>query len=286
MPITLRGDNDNPVAKNGRNFALPPTLSPPPAFPGLNPVGNVLTGFGIPLLFQPPDTDVDAYGEGLSVSAVRTGPESGGGVAGTLGSPLLGQDGRLIMNSAGSYQYIVDFGLTAGLGPAERVNDDFTYTTRDILGLTDTAQLTITVRGRNDPPIALPVFVTAIEAGGVANGTPGLDPAGDALANDFDFEGDPLSVTAIRTGPELGSGVPGSVGIGLAGTYGTITIDADGRFTYVVDNANPLVEALRTTGDTLIDEFTYTGSYIHGAPDQSTSARIVNGVTDAPVMGD
>ena len=154
LTITLRGANDNPVATNDRNIAFPPTLSPPPAIPGLNPVGNVLTGFGIPLLFQPPDTDVDRYGEALSVSAVRTGPESGSGVAGTLGSPLLGQYGRLIMNTDGSYQYFVDFGLTSGLGPTDRVNDVFTYTTRDALGLTDTAELTITVRGRNDPPIA------------------------------------------------------------------------------------------------------------------------------------
>ena len=286
LTITLRGANDNPVATNDRNIAFPPTLALPSAVPGLNPVGNVLTGFGIPLLFQPPDTDVDAYGEALSVSAVRTGPESGSGVAGTLGSPLLGQYGNLILNTDGRYQYIVDFGLTAGLGPTDRVVDVFTYTTRDALGLTDTAELSITVRGRNDPPIALPVLVTAIEAGGVANGTPGLDPAGDALANDFDFEGDPLSVTAIRTGPELGSGVPGSVGIGLAGAYGTITINADGRFTYVVNNANPFVEALRTSGDTLIDEFTYTVSDIFGATDQATIAVVITGANDNPVAAD
>ena len=286
LTITLRGANDNPVATNDRNFAFPPTLSPPPAIPGLNPVGNVLTGLGIPLLFQPPDTDVDAYGEALSVSAVRTGAEGGSGIAGTLGSPLLGQYGNLILNADGSYQYVVDFGLTAGLGPSDRVVDVFTYTTRDALGLTDTAQLTITVRGRNDPPIALPVRVTAIEAGGVANGTPGLDPAGDALANDVDFDGDSLSVVAIRTGSELGSGVPGTVGTGLAGAYGTITVNADGTFTYVVDNANPLVEALRTSGDTLVDEFTYTVSDIYGASDTATISVTITGANDNPVAAD
>ena len=286
LTITIQGANDNPVATNDRNIAFPPTLSPPPAIPGINPVGNVLTGLGIPLPFQPPDTDVDRFGEALSVSAVRTGPESGSGVAGALGSPLLGDYGRLILNADGSYQYIVDFGLTAGLAPGDRVVDVFTYTTRDALGLTDTAQLTITVRGRNDPPIALPVLVTAIEAGGVANGTPGLDPVGDALANDVDFDGDPLSVVAIRTGSELGSGVPGTVGTGLAGAYGTITINADGTFTYVVDNANQLVEALRTAGDTLVDEFTYTVSDIYGASDTATINVTITGANDNPVAAD
>nr|WP_287666397.1 VCBS domain-containing protein [Accumulibacter sp.] len=110
-----------------------------------------------------------------------------------------------------------------------------------------------------------------------------MDPAGDITANDFDFEGDPLSVDAIRTGPESGSGTAGTIGSELAGTYGWLTQQADGTFTYRVDNANPLVEALRSSGDTLTDFFTYTVSDIYGAADQATIAVTIRGANDNPL---
>ena len=117
----------------------------------------------------------------------------------------------------------------------------------------------------------------------MANGTPGIDPAGDVTPNDFDFEGDALTVDAIRTGPESGSGTAGTIGSELAGAYGWLTQQADGTFTYRVDNANPLVEALRTSGDTLTDFFTYTVSDIYGAADQATIAVTIRGANDNPV---
>ena len=55
--------------------------------------------------------------------------------------------------------------------------------------------------------------------------------------NDTDVDGDTLNVSAIRTGPESGSDTAGSVGNALTGTLGTLTLNADGSYDYVADQA-------------------------------------------------
>jgi VCBS repeat-containing protein len=279
LTITLQGANDTPLAVDDSAFGWPPIVGSPGS--GRHPIGNVL----------PNDRDVDS-GDGQSVSGIRTGTELPGGdpltavVPGTSsgsGVRIDGTWGWLNIGADGSYLYEVDFARTASLVPGVVVQDYFTYELRDTGGLTDLAQLTVNIRGRNNPPIAVPNLPIAVEAGGIANGSPGIDPAGDITANDFDFEGDPLSVDAIRTGPESGSGTAGTIGSELAGTYGWLTQQADGTFTYRVDNANPLVEALRSSGDTLTDFFTYTVSDIYGAADQATIAVTIRGANDNPL---
>ncbi|WP_287666394.1 VCBS domain-containing protein [Accumulibacter sp.] len=279
LTITIQGANDTPLAVDDSAFGWPPIVGSPGS--GRHPTGNVL----------PNDRDVDS-GDGQSVSGIRTGTELPGGdpltavVPGTSsgsGVRIDGTWGWLNIGADGSYLYEVDFARTASLAPGVVVQDYFTYELRDTGGLTDLAQLTVNIRGRNNPPIAVPNLPIAVEAGGIANGSPGIDPAGDITANDFDFEGDPLSVDAIRTGPESGSGTAGTIGSELAGTYGWLTQQADGTFTYRVDNANPLVEALRSSGDTLTDFFTYTVSDIYGAADQATIAVTIRGANDNPL---
>lgn len=60
-------------------------------------------------------------------------------------------------------------------------------------------------------------------------------------ATDADANGDPLTVSTVGT---------------FAGSFGTLTLNADGSYTYVVDNANPAVQALNN-GDVLADTFAY-----------------------------
>ena len=278
LTITIRGANDTPVAVDDSAFGWPEIFGSPGS--GRNPTGNVL----------PNDTDVDA-GDTKAVSGIRTGTEAGGGSLTTVapgtssgsGERINGTWGWLNIGADGSYLYEVDFARTASLAPGDVVQDFFTYELKDTGGLTDLAQLTISIRGKNNPPIAIPNFPIAVEAGGVANGAPGVDPSGDVTANDYDFEGDLLTVIAVRTGPELGSGTAGTIGSELAGTYGWLTQQADGTFTYRVDNANPLVQALRTSGDTLEDTFTYTVADIYGATDQAAIVVTIQGANDNPV---
>ncbi len=65
------------------------------------------------------------------------------------------------------------------------------------------------------------------------------------------------TVTDVRTGTEAGSGTAGTVGSALGGTYGSLTLNGDGSFTYVIDEANAAVQALRATGQTVSESFTY-----------------------------
>ncbi len=279
LVITIRGANDTPVARNDFALAWPPIVGSPSS--GRDPSGNVL----------PNDSDVDA-GDSKTVSGVRAGTEAAGGslaivASGTnsgSGERINGTYGWLNIGADGSYLYEVDFVRTASLAPGAVVQDYFSYELKDAGGLTDVAQLTVFVRGRNNPPTAVaPVIEFGLESGGVANGTAGLAPSGDVLTVDVDLENDPLTITAIRTSDTSGNGTAGTIGTPLAGDYGWLTQQADGSFTYEIDNTNPTVEALRANGDTLRDRFIYTVSDIYGASTESSIQIIIRGANDNPV---
>ncbi|MBC3499771.1 hypothetical protein HU753_27680, partial [Pseudomonas sp. SWRI67] len=114
-------------------------------------------------------------------------------------SLISGNFGQLILNEDGSYTFEVNsadptlLALTAG----QSLDVIFTYQIHDSGGLTDQAQLVITVTGVNDPPVVNPVTVDAIEAGGVNNGQPGLDPSGSIRSAYSDPDGDTLTVSTV-----------------------------------------------------------------------------------------
>jgi len=282
LAITIEGRNDNPVAvddvataiESGDRFN---------STAGTDASGNVLTN----------DSDVDgvANGETRTVSAVRTGPEAGSGSSGTVGLALAGAYGHLTLNSDGSYTYAIDDtnpSVQALRVSGQTLTDSFTYTVADTGGLTDQATLTITIDGRNDRPVANDDVATAVEAGGVANRTPGSNATGNVLDNDTDVDsaagGETATVIGVRTGDEGGGGRPGVVGGALTGSYGRLTLNADGSFTYVVDNDNAAVEALRVGGQTLTDSFTYTVTDAGGLTDEATLTITIQGQNDAPVV--
>ena len=49
-----------------------------------------------------------------------------------------------------------------------------------------------------------------------------------------------------------------ALGSAKAGTYGSLTLNADGSYAYSVDNSNAAVQELRTSSNTLTDTFMYT----------------------------
>lgn len=283
LVITIQGANDTPVARNDFAVAWPPIVGSPSS--GRDPSGNVLTN---PLTG---DTDVDA-GDTKTVSGVRAGTEAAGGSLTTVasgtnsgsGERINGTYGWLNIGADGSYLYQVDFVRTASLAPGAVVQDYFSYELKDTGGLTDLAQLTVFVRGRNNPPVTAPLVIeSGLEAGGVANGTAGFDPSGDVTTSNIDLEGDPLTITAIRTSDVNGNGTAGTIGMPLAGNYGWLTQQADGTFTYEIDNNNLAVEALRSSGDTLRELFIYTVSDIYGASAESSILIVINAANDNPV---
>ncbi len=78
--------------------------------------------------------------------------------------------------------------------------------------------------------------------------------AAGVLANDTDADaGDTLSVVGVRTGAELDTGVAGTIGVELLGTYGRLTLNENGSYTYVANHSNTL-----KAGEIVKDYFTYT----------------------------
>ena len=111
-----------------------------------------------------------------------------------------------------------------------------------------------------------------------------LGAAGDVADTDVDNRTADLLIGAVRTGSEAGTGTAGTVGSGLAGAYGTLVLNADGSYTYAVDNANPTVNALKN-GQTLTEVYTYTLSDGHGGTDTAQLTITIQGHTDgAPAI--
>lgn len=282
LNVAIQGAWDAPVAENNSGYAVAAT----PGAPGRNASGNVVND----LRFSPADSDID-QGDVISVSGIRTGAEAGTGSAGSLGVALVGANnyGELTINADGSYTFVVNSANPAiqALGPGAFVTEVFTYQISDLGGLTDLAQLTIFIRGQNFDPVGNNDKGMAIETGGLNNATPGSNPSGNVLNNDTDTEGDTLFVAAVRTGGEADSGTSGTPGTALRGLHGDLTLNADGTWNYVLDNNLPAVQALRASGQTLTDTFTYTiEEDLWGATNQAELVITIDGRNDTPIALD
>ena len=133
--------------------------------------------------------------------------------------------GTYTLTAAGVWIYILDNSNAAvqALNVGGTLTDTFTATTTD-----GTQQVvTITILGTNDAAVISGDFTgTVLEAGGVANGTPGTPAAtGDLDAADVDNPPDWVAV-----------GTPAASTNG----YGTYTLTAAGVWTYTVDDNDAL----------------------------------------------
>jgi|GEM_PF-2685287 len=153
----------------------------------------------------------------------------------------------------------VQVSYTDGGGTVEQVNSSATSAVTNI----------------NDTPTAVADNVTAVEAGGVSNGSTGTDPSGNLLSNDSDVDGDTISVTAIGGG---------TLGEARAGNYGSLTLNADGSFSYSVNQSNAAIEALLSSDTTLTDTFNYTIADSAGLTSSSSVTVTIQGASDAPVV--
>ncbi|MEC5384084.1 VCBS domain-containing protein [Uliginosibacterium sp. H3] len=276
LTVTIRGRNDAPVAGDDQGNAIEASGLENDR-PGLNPIGNVLNN----------DTDLES--DPLSVSAVRTGRESGIGVSGTVGSALRGLYGDLTLNANGTWHYVVDNSLAAVQAlrvSGQTLVEHFTYTVSDDLGATDKAELTVTIDGRNDTPVAVDDDATAVEAGGIANGIAGANPVGNVLSNDQDVDSVANGETrqVLEVSSELGQSA--QAGQLVQGRYGALVLAADGSYQYFVDNDNAAVQALRTSGETLREAFTYRMRDTEGATSTARLNLLVQGANDNPVAHD
>ncbi len=168
---------------------------------------------------------------------------------------------------------------------SQTLTDIFTYEVIDTGGLTSLATVAITIQGANDNPVANNDTGNATEAGGTFNGVPGTNASGNVLANDTDGDslgnGETKTVTGVANGSVVSTS--GAVATAVTGNYGAITIHADGSYTYVVDEANASVQAMRTGTDTLSDVFSYTVTDAGGLASTAQVTIDIHGRNDAPV---
>jgi VCBS repeat-containing protein len=150
---------------------------------------------------------------------------------------------------------------------------------------------TITVLA-NTPPVANDDSVSATEAGGLNNAVAGTNPsgnvilgtgaAGDVQDTDAQDPSSALTVVAVHTGPEGGSIASGTVGSPLTGAHGTLTLNIDGSYTYLVNQTDTQVQALATSAETITDVFNYTISDTGGLQDTATLTITIHGADDLP----
>ncbi|MDT8376038.1 MAG: VCBS domain-containing protein, partial [Mariprofundaceae bacterium] len=189
------------------------------------------------------DTDVDAN-DSMSIASVSATSAAGAAVT--------------LVN--GDVQYDVG-SLFQWLGEGQTTTDTFDYTIVDSQGATSTSTVTMTITGTNDVPIANPDF------GAVQEDVAGVT-TGNVLANDSDIDqGDVLSVA--------------NAGV-FAGTYGTLTLNGDGSYTYALDNGSMAVQSLAKDQE-VTESFDYLAT--DGmAETPSTLTISITGTNDAPVM--
>ncbi|MFC5313771.1 Ig-like domain-containing protein [Azospirillum rugosum] len=204
------------------------------------------------------DKDVTAGGQlvtggTLTIADTDTGEASvqpQAGTAGRYGVFALAADGR--------WTYAADNAQTAiqRLGAGETLTETFTVKALD----STTHTVTVTITGTNDAAaIGTPTVSSVTEDLNVANGA--LTAAGTIAISDAD-QGQAAFQTAVASS---------------AGNLGNLTLQADGRYVYVVDNN--AVQFLGA-GQTKVDSFTVTSK--DGTTRQV--AITVNGANDAPAF--
>jgi VCBS repeat-containing protein len=251
-------------------FTVPEIIIPPPPPPTLNAATGP-TEFDTAVFDTFTATSGTFSASSVNGSAILTFGISGG----TAGNTILGgvtydvsntgPFGTLYVDSTtGAYTFVPNSGAINALQAP--TTESFTITVSDGT-LSASRAFTININGVNDAAIISGTTTgSAVEAGGVANATPGT-PTATGTLTDTDVDNPPNTFTAV------------SSPTASAGGYGTFTMTTAGVWTYTINEANSAVQALNV-GDTLTDTFTVTT--IDGTPQVVTI--VIHGTNDAAII--
>ncbi len=147
----------------------------------------------------------------------------------------------------------------------------------------DKAEGTVTVSVSDDMPLAAADVDSVSEDGAVVADGNVLTGSGGSDANGTDgvkdvAGADGVSVTSVSFG-----GTAGLVGGSTAGQYGTLVLNADGSYTYTLNNAVAGVQSL-AAGQVVTDTFTYEITDGDGDKSSTTVTITVTGTNDAPII--
>ena len=175
----------------------------------------------------------------------------GGPIAGSYGTlTIMGVSPTAGVTNGTTYDIAYSYTLT---GPVDHtagaVADTFSLIFGDNDGDTVTANLNIAIA--DDKPMALDDAADATEDQTTA-------VTGSVITNDpFGADGASASpVIGVIAGDNCAEDTGANVGQPVQGLYGTLTLNADGTYSYQLDNNNPSVQAL-SAGATMNEVFTY-----------------------------
>ncbi|TYM00300.1 hypothetical protein FXB40_00190 [Bradyrhizobium rifense] len=176
-------------------------------------------------------------------------------------------------NGAVAWHYSIADGALDFLGQDQTAKVVSTITLTDEYGKSDTADVTVTITGKNDAPT-----LTAVTTG------PLVDTAiADAFSN----------ITGTLVGADADHGETATLSYAvldshnnavsaLAGHYGTLTVNSNGTYDYMPDAT--AINALSAGSYT--DTFTVQTKDAHGATGMATFTVNVTGANDTPVLSD
>ena len=169
-------------------------------------------------------------------------------------------EGSVVNNNDGTFTFDPDSDFQDLAQGATR-DVTFQYTATDTRTATSTAgTVTVTVTGVNDPPVAQNDDGFTTDEDTAVEGNV-LDDNNNG--EDSDPDGDALTVTAFDATSQHGA---------------TVTVDADGNFSYDPSRATALQDL--DAGQSLTDTFSYTISDGNGGGSQATVSIDVDGVTE------
>ncbi|MBM7060796.1 retention module-containing protein [Pseudomonas sp. UL073] len=194
-------------------------------------------------------------------------------IAELAGSTFAGTHGTLTVLSynpaTGVATYSYELNGPSTDGPGAEI-DVFTLTVSDTNATSLPAQITIEII--DDVPTALADTATVVE-GGTVEGNVVLGDGVGAVADRFGADGPGVSaVVGVRAGGDVGTPASGGLGgAGIAGSFGTLILNADGSYSYhsTADGAN----------EGAVDVFTYTIVDADGDLSTTTLTIDVGGIT-------
>ncbi|MGR6737444.1 VCBS domain-containing protein [Pseudomonas chlororaphis] len=189
------------------------------------------------------------------------------------GSPT-GSYGSIAVDGSGQWTYTLANGTDGVAGAVQSLkageshDEVFSVQISDGLGGVDTQQVTITVTGSNDAPVLS--FASGNDAGAVQEDTT-LSVSGQFSSADIDH--DASAIWSINGSP--------------TGTYGSITVDGSGQWTYTLANGTDgvagAVQSLKA-GESHDEVFSVQVSDGLGGVDTQLVTITVTGSNDAPVL--
>ncbi|MDL2403811.1 VCBS domain-containing protein [Rhizobium mayense] len=188
-----------------------------------------------------------------------TDPDIGDTAAWSIVGAGDGHYGSLILGEDGAWTYTLDNDTAQGLKAGETAQEIFTVKVTDAEGASDTQTITVTVTGTNDAPV-----ISGTETGAVQEDET-LTAAGRLTALD----------------PDVGDSASWSVVGDATGSYGALALNADGSWSYVLNN--DAAQGLKA-GETAQETFTVRATDTDGASTDQTITITVSGTNDLPVI--